>query len=76
MDKLKGGRYVFNVDVRKIAIHPRTNVIEAAIRAYKIGAHLETRDGVVSYAPGRDVLQYAKALKARSLRRLAAAIRG
>lgn len=63
-------------DVRKIAIHPTTNVVQAAITAYAIGAHLKTTNGVVSYAPGRDVVQYAKALKARSLQRLARAIRG
>lgn len=60
----------------KVTIHPKTCMAAAAIDAYERGCHLSTRYlGLVSLVQGRDPVQYAKALKAQSLQRLAAVMR-
>lgn len=55
-------------------LHPSLDVADAAIAAYVNGGHLVGPTGRVRIMPGRCPSQYEKAVKARSLRRMAAAL--
>ena len=50
-----------------IAIHPRTNIVDATFAAWRLGRHIAQVDGVPVMAPGRDRVQLLKAFKARAL---------
>ena len=58
-----------------IAIHPSTNMADAAATAWRQGRHLKTVDGVVYMAPGRDPDQFWKSLRLRALLTFAADLR-
>jgi hypothetical protein len=59
-----------------VNIFPGKNIADAAIDAYKRGNRLTTTAKVkVVETPGRDTLQYAKALKIKALQRLALQLR-
>ena len=57
--------------MNNVTLHPKTNIAEAAITAYRRGLHLKGGLGKVTLAPGRDETQYGRALKTRALEQLA-----
>lgn len=64
-----------NTKLANLYLHPALDVADAAIVAYVNHGHLVGPTGRVRIVPGQDPLQYEKALKARSLRRIATALR-
>ena len=55
----------------KLYLHPLTPVVDAAIAAYDAGNHLAGATGKVTVVPGRDAVQYAKALQIKLLHAVA-----
>lgn len=55
-------------------LHPSQDIAEAAIAAYVNHGHLEGPTGRVRIVPGQDQGQYEKAVKARTLARMARAL--
>ena len=58
----------------KLYLHPTMDIADAAIAAHDNGQHIEGPGGRVAFAPGRDDVQYRKALQVKRLARLARAI--
>jgi hypothetical protein len=58
-----------------VAVHPSTNAVDAACKAWRIGRQLKTIDGRVYMAPGRNRAQIEKALKAFRLREYARSLK-
>ena len=52
-------------------LHPATPVVDAAIAAYEAGNHLAGATGKVTVVPGRDAVQYVKALQIKELHAVA-----
>ena len=52
----------------QLYLHPATDIPTAALVAYANGQHLQSSDGVVRLAAGRDEGQRLKALKTKALR--------
>ncbi len=57
-----------------IPVHPSATIIDAAFTAFRVGRHIETIDGRVYMAPGRNTKQVIKAFKARKLSLFAASL--
>lgn len=55
----------------KLYLHPLMSVADAAIAAYDAGNHLAGATGKVAVVPGRDDVQYGKALQIKLLHAVA-----